>query len=105
MPSIHPSILICLSGAGSWWQPAKQGPPGFLLPSHTLVPPGGSRGVPRPDEIYNPSSGFWVCPGVSSQLDVPGKPLRGGAGGPEPPQLTPFDAEEKRLDFEFPPDV
>jgi len=37
-PSIHPSIhyLDRLSGAGSRWQLAKQGPPGFLLPSHAL---------------------------------------------------------------------
>jgi len=35
---IHPSIhyLDRLSGAGSRWQLAKQGPPGFLLPSHAL---------------------------------------------------------------------
>lgn len=26
------------------------------------APPGGSRGVPRPDEIYNPSSELWVYP-------------------------------------------
>ena len=32
--------------------------------------PGGSQGVPRPDEIYSPSSELWVCPGVSSQLGV-----------------------------------
>jgi len=32
----HPSILFRLSGAGLRWQPAKQGPPGFLLPSNTL---------------------------------------------------------------------
>jgi len=36
IPSIHPSIhfLDRLSGAGSRWQLAKQGPPSFLLPSH-----------------------------------------------------------------------
>ena len=42
---------------------------------------GGSWGVPGPDEIHNPSSRFWFCPGVSSQLVVPGKPPKGGAGG------------------------
>jgi len=34
---------------------------------HSPAPPGGPRGVPRPDGIYNPSSGFWFCPGASSQ--------------------------------------
>jgi len=32
--SIH--FLVRLSRAGSRWQLAKQGPPGFLLPSHAL---------------------------------------------------------------------
>lgn len=39
--------------------------------------PGGSRGVPRPpprtDEVCNPSREFWLNPGDSSTLDVPGK--------------------------------
>jgi len=43
-PSIHPSILVRLSGAGSRWQLAKQGPPGFLLPA-TLS--SSSWGIPR----------------------------------------------------------
>jgi len=34
-PSIHPSILVRLSGAGSQWQPAKQGPP--RLPSLFII--------------------------------------------------------------------
>lgn len=38
--------------------------------------PQGSWGGPRPDEIYYPSNGFWVCPWVSSKLDMPPK---GGA--------------------------
>ncbi|KAK0151754.1 hypothetical protein N1851_006880 [Merluccius polli] len=42
------------------------------------LPPGGPRGVPRPAGICNPSSQFWVYPVVSYQLDVPGKPPRGG---------------------------
>ena len=33
----------------------------------------GSRSVPSPDEVCNLSSEFWVCPGVYSQLFVPGK--------------------------------
>ncbi len=60
--SIHPLSsylgLGCGSNKLSW----------ALQTSFTLVP--------RPDEIYNPSSKFWVCPGVSSQLDVLGKPER-----------------------------
>ena len=53
---------------------------------------------------------FWVYPGASNQLDVPGTPLTGGAQEdpdqtPEPPQLTPFDAKEQRLYSELRPDV
>lgn len=40
--------------------------------------PVGSQVVPMPDEMYNPSSGFWVCPKVSSQLVVLRKPPEGG---------------------------
>jgi len=41
----------------------------FLSPATLPAPPGG--GVPRPDEICNPSSVFWVCPGASYQLNCP----------------------------------
>lgn len=34
---------------------------------------GGCRGVPRSDEIYNPSSDFWAYPRVFLQLDMPQK--------------------------------
>lgn len=37
----------------------------------------GSQGVPRPDEICNPSSEIYVYPGVSSQLDGPGMTREG----------------------------
>lgn len=58
----------------------SEGYSGSPSPSqHFPAPPGGSGGVPRPDEIYNPSSGFWVCPRVSSQLAVPRKHPKGGA--------------------------
>jgi len=65
--SIHPSIFFRLSGPRSQWQQTQQGPRDFLLPSND---PLLLLGDPRPDEIYNPSSGFWVCPGVSSQPDL-----------------------------------
>jgi len=78
-PSIHPSILIRLSrgrvaGAAdpAGWPRLPSRPQHF--PAHS----GGSRGVPRPAGRCNPSSASWVFPGVSSQLDVPGKPLMGG---------------------------
>lgn len=32
---------------------------------HLLAPSGGSGGIPRPHEIYNPSGKSWFCPGVS----------------------------------------
>lgn len=41
--------------------------------------PGGSWGIPKPDEICNPSSVFWVCPGFPSHSVVPEKPPEGGA--------------------------
>ena len=50
-------------------------------PSPQLLPPalpGGSRGVPRPAERYNPSSVSWVDPGVSSRWDMPETPPEGG---------------------------
>lgn len=43
------------------------------------APPGGSQGIHRPERIHNPSSEFRVCPGLSSQWDVQGKPPEGGA--------------------------
>ena len=50
-PSIHPPIY---SEVKLWRQPV----------------------VPRPKGIYNPSNEYWVCPGVSSQMDVPKKNLQ-----------------------------
>ncbi len=59
-----------------------------------------SRGLPKPGEIYNPSSMFWVYPGFSYQLDVPSKPPNEGRRHPYqmpgPPQLAPFDTKEQR---------
>lgn len=49
-------MCVCLSEVRSWWQQAEQSI--FRCPSpklHFLVPPGGSRGIPRPDELYNSS--------------------------------------------------
>lgn len=36
----------------------------------------GSQAILRPEDIYSPSSIFWVW--VSCQLDVPGTPPEGG---------------------------
>lgn len=56
----------------SWWQ---QGSPDVPLLSDIFAPcPGGSRGVPNPDAIYNLSSVFWVYPWVSYQLDIGRRP-------------------------------
>lgn len=41
------------------------------------VPPAGSQGLPRPEEICSPSSVFWVCLGVFDQLDVTKNTSRG----------------------------
>ena len=41
-------------------------------------PGGGSWGIPRPDETYNPYSDFRVCSRISSQLVMPRKPPKGG---------------------------
>ncbi|KAI3376756.1 hypothetical protein L3Q82_000350 [Scortum barcoo] len=53
---------------------SQQRGPDSPLPSHFQpAPPGGSwRGVPKTVERYNPpSSVSWVCPGVSSRMDMP----------------------------------
>lgn len=70
LQKLHPSIFFRLSGPKSWWQHAQQGPRDFLLLSNNLLP---LLGYPRLDEIYKPSSGFWVCLKVSSQKDFSGK--------------------------------
>ncbi len=44
---------------------------------HFLAPPRGCQGISRSDEIFHPSSEFWVYPRVSSQLG-PRKPPKGG---------------------------
>ena len=45
----------------------------LLIPQqHVPAPPGGSWGVPRPDQVYNPSSRFWVCP-VNLQREATGR--------------------------------
>ena len=76
-PSIHRPPLIRGRVVGAVGQAGFSRPPSPQ--PHSPAPPGGSRGIPRPEEIYNPSSGFWVCLGVSSQSDVSGKPPKGGA--------------------------
>lgn len=70
-----------------------------------------SLGMPRhsqPDEIWNLSRKFWVCP----EVDVPGKlegkleaPRRHPVQMPKPPQMAPFDTEEQWLHSELPLNV
>uniref|UniRef100_A0A3Q3A4F7 RNA helicase n=1 Tax=Kryptolebias marmoratus TaxID=37003 RepID=A0A3Q3A4F7_KRYMA len=70
---IHPSstAYVLLGHRGN-----RSRPPSPQL--HSPVPPGRSQGVPKPESMHNPSSRFWVCPGVPSHLDMTGKPLKGG---------------------------
>jgi len=108
-PSIH--YLVLLSGAGSWWQPAKQGPPGFLLPRHALqFLLGDPEAFPGQKRYIIPPAGSGSAPGSPPSWTCP-ENLQGEAPGghpnqtPEPSQLTPFDAEEQRLYSDLPLDV
>jgi len=61
---VHPSIFVRLSGAGSRWQSAKQGPPGFLLPSHALqFLLGDPEGFPGQKRYIIPPVGPGSAPG------------------------------------------
>jgi len=66
---IHPSVLLLLSTAGSRWQPAKQGPPGFLLPSHTLqfLLGGDPEAFPGQKRYIIPPAGSGSAPGSLPQ--------------------------------------
>jgi len=78
---IHPSIdshpLIPGSGRGGS-RPSRLTQTSLSPATFSSSHSGGSRGVPKPAGRCNPSSVSWVFPGVSPQLDVPGKPLTGG---------------------------
>lgn len=50
------------------WQEENKGRPDILPSCHPPELPGESRGLPPPDEFYNPSIIFWVC--LWSQLSV-----------------------------------
>lgn len=53
------------------WQQENQGSPGVPLLSYVLqLFLGDTQVFPRPGRIYTPSSGFLVCPKVSSQSDM-----------------------------------
>jgi len=73
MPVIHPSLSSAYlrSGRGAISPGGKPRHPSTQL--HSPAPAGGSRDIPRPEGIYNPIYMFWICPGASSQLDVPEK--------------------------------
>ncbi len=67
-PSIHRQPLIRDGSSFS------RGPRLSFPWPHQSALTGGSQGVPRPVQRYNISTWTWVCPGASSQLDVPGTP-------------------------------
>lgn len=66
---INPPSFNSLSWSRLQWQQAKQTSPDVFLPCHVLQLFLGDPEV-RPDGIWNPSDVFWVCPGVSSKLNV-----------------------------------
>ena len=73
---IHPSSFAYLRLSHSGNKSRRK-----TYTSRSPAPPGGSRGVPRSEGIHNPTSMLWVCPGASSQLDVPGKSPKGSHQG------------------------
>ncbi len=78
---------------------------------HSPAPPGGSRVVPRPDKIYNPSSEYGVSPPGSPPSWTCLENLQREASRrhpnqmPGPPQQASFDTKEQPLNSELPPDV
>lgn len=94
----HSSILSFSANQSqvTVWQ-ARQGNLEDLLSAHFPALPRGSWGFPRPDEICHPSSEFWVCPAVSSQLVVPGMHPGGIVLDAQPPNLAPSDIKEQQL--------
>lgn len=67
----------------------------------TSAPPGGSHGMPRPDEIYNSCSVFRHHSEISSKSYVPGIPPQGRPPDqiPEPREKVLFKAEEQFFYF------
>jgi len=68
---IHPSIYLSIylsiypsssPGPGRGGSRLSRAPQASFSPATLCSSSWGIRGVPRPDEIYNPSSGFRVCP-------------------------------------------
>jgi len=60
----HPSIFIIrLSEAGSRWQLAKQGPPGFFLPSYAQFLLGDPEAFPGPKRYVVSPAGSGSAPG------------------------------------------
>lgn len=80
LSSTHPGICELLIRG---WVVLAAGQAGysrlFSPQPHFPAPPWGSRGVPRPNEIYNPSAEFWLYLGVFSQMNVSGNSPKGGA--------------------------
>ncbi len=84
-PSIHPSIINCLSNAGHRGLQCQQE---LRLPSPQTVPPaplGEPQGVARQAECHSPSNVSWVFPGA---------PLPVGQARIIPPQVEVQETSE-----------
>ncbi|CAG5932572.1 unnamed protein product [Menidia menidia] len=109
-PSIHPSILLRLSGVGSRGQQPEQGNPDFPLPGHFgQLLRGDPEAFPgQPGHIVppaGPGSSSGPSPGGTSPEHLPREATRRHPEQmPEPPQLAPLHVEEQRLYSEPLPD-
>lgn len=72
--SFCPQVSIELHPLSSTYPGSSRGGIGVFQTSSRL-----SRGIPRPDEMYNPLRGFWVCPRVSREPPKGGVQERSGS--------------------------
>lgn len=89
---------------------AEQDNPDVAPPVKFASSPGGSQGIPRTDEEYNPSSKVWVYPGSPPSWTCLENfqrmvPTRHPDQVPEPPQLSPFDMKVQQLYSVLPMDI
>lgn len=96
-PFVHLLPLFCGRVVGTSGLREKSRP--LSSQRHSSTPPGALQGVCRPKTICNPSSKFWVCPGVSFQWDIAEKPQepiyrRHPNQLLKPPQVTPSHTED-----------